>query len=139
MLCIALSFVILLGWYYPAERATPVVKLAHARELIANEEIKRALNVLTEVIVRHPKFWQAYRLRGELYYSRLRRLDLALKDLTQAIMLAPEEPHLYVLRAQTYRAAGDLSLARDDYNVALRLRPDDAMIIQARDDFLASM
>jgi tetratricopeptide (TPR) repeat protein len=74
---------------------------------------RRSLAVLTETIRLSPQLWQAYQYRGELY---LRQPDLqaALADFSAAIRLAPNEPHLYLLRAQTYDFLGDESAAQQD-------------------------
>jgi regulator of sirC expression with transglutaminase-like and TPR domain len=49
--------------------------------------------------------WQAFQYRGELYL-RQQAFDAALRDLNEAIRLAPEEPHLYVLRGQAQSLPG---------------------------------
>jgi regulator of sirC expression with transglutaminase-like and TPR domain len=49
--------------------------------------------------------WQAFQYRGELYL-RQQSFDAALQDLNEAIRLAPEEPHLYILRGQAHSLLG---------------------------------
>jgi Flp pilus assembly protein TadD len=47
--------------------------------------------------------------------------ELALKDFTEAIRLAPDEPHLYLLRGHVFTLLGRDSSARADLEAAARL------------------
>ena len=47
--------------------------------------------------------------------------ESALQDLTEAIRLAPDEPHLYVLRSHVFTLLGRESSARADLEAAARL------------------
>src|ERR1022692_3613195 len=82
-----------------ATKPDPATLLDQANRLAASGRPDRALAVLTRTIRQSPKLWQAYQYRGEL---RLRLGDVALaaQDFSEAIRLAPSEPHLYVLRDQ---------------------------------------
>ena len=79
-----------------ATRPDPATLLEHAHRLAASGRPDRALAVLTRTIRQSPRLWQAYQYRGEL---RLRLGDrlLAAEDFSDAIRLAPEEPHLHAL------------------------------------------
>ncbi len=76
--------------------------------------------MLTETIRLSPQLWQAYQYRGELYL-RQSNLQAALDDFSAAIRLAPREPHLYLLRAQTYDLLGDEAAARQDRDAVAAL------------------
>jgi len=99
-----ISFVLLmLGAYFHirsrryATKPDPATLLDQASQFASNGRIDRAIVSLTRTIRQSPKLWQAYQYRGEL---RLRLGDVALaaQDFSEAIRLAPNEPHLYVLR-----------------------------------------
>jgi tetratricopeptide (TPR) repeat protein len=78
-----------------------------------------AIALLTKVIRLSPRVWQAYQYRGEVYLWRQGSASKALQDFTEAIGLAPEEPHLYWLRGQSYRQLGaDAAALQDDVAAA---------------------
>jgi cytochrome c-type biogenesis protein CcmH/NrfG len=79
-----------------ATKPDPATLLDQANRLAAGGRPDRALAVLTRTIRQSPKLWQAYQYRGEL---RLRLGDRAhaAEDFSNAIRLAPDEPHLQVL------------------------------------------
>jgi cytochrome c-type biogenesis protein CcmH/NrfG len=84
----------------------PATLLDQASQLAANGRMDRAVALLTKTIRQSPKLWQAYQYRGELRL-RLGEIELAAQDFSDAIRLAPDEPHLRRLLEQ---AAG---LSRD--------------------------
>ena len=51
--------------------------------------------------------------------------ESALEDFTEAIRLAPDEPHLYILRSHVLTLLGQDSSARADLETAARLGGDD--------------
>jgi len=78
---------------YPAEmldEALALARFGHVDEAIA---------LLTKAIRASPWLWQAYQYRGELYLSQ-QLPERAAEDFSEAIRLAPEEPHLRVLLEQ---------------------------------------
>jgi tetratricopeptide (TPR) repeat protein len=79
-----------------------------AIQLAASGQPKEAIAMLTEAIRLNPRLWQALQYRGELYLQS-GSAEAAITDFNQAILLAPEERHLRVLRgyAQTLME-GDL-------------------------------
>jgi tetratricopeptide (TPR) repeat protein len=83
----------------------PATMLDQALRLAWSGEIDEAIALLTETIRQSPQLWQAFQYRGELYL-RQQRFDAALQDLNEAIRLAPEEPHLYILRGQAQNLPG---------------------------------
>jgi len=52
--------------------------------------------------------------------------ERALRDFSEAIRLAPGEPHLYILRSHVLTALGDDAAARADLETAARLGGDTA-------------
>ena len=77
----------------------PAAMLDDAIHLFAAGETDRALSVLDRAILESPWLWQAYQRRGEL---RLQTgaIAAALDDFNEALRLAPDEPHLHMLRSQ---------------------------------------
>ena len=80
--------------------------LDQAIQLASSGQIDPAIALLTETIRLSPQLWQAFQYRGELYL-RQQSFDAALQDLNEAIRLAPEEPHLYILRGHVHSLLGE--------------------------------
>jgi tetratricopeptide (TPR) repeat protein len=101
---------LILGTYFHimGSRAIPdpASMLDQAIQLAFSGQIDPAIALLTETIRLNPQLWQAYQYRGELYL-RQQSFDAALRDLNEAIRLAPEEPHLYILRGQAQNRSAD--------------------------------
>ncbi len=70
-----------------------------ALQLAAAGRTPEAITVLTETIRLNPGVWQAFQYRGELYL-KLNQPEQALRDLNEAVRLAPQEEHLRFLRDQ---------------------------------------
>lgn len=98
----------------------PASMLDQANQLAAAGRIDRATARLTRAIRLSPRFWQAFQYRGELYLAR-QLGDEALHDFDQAIAIAPDEPHLYILRAQARLLLGDTVASAEDFATASRL------------------
>lgn len=77
----------------------PAEMLDEALGLARLGQVDEAIAMLTEAIRLSPWVWQAYQYRGELYLSE-NALDRAAADFSEAIRLAPNEPHLHVLLGQ---------------------------------------
>jgi len=77
-----------------------------ASRLTASGRWARAISVLTRALGLDRKLWQAFQYRAELRASQGDYRG-ALDDISEAIRLAPEEPHLYLLRARLYSAMGE--------------------------------
>jgi tetratricopeptide (TPR) repeat protein len=71
--------------------------LDRAIQLAASGQSGEGIALLTEAIRLSPRLWQALQYRGELYLQR-GSVDAALRDFNEAIGLAPNEPHIHVLR-----------------------------------------
>jgi tetratricopeptide (TPR) repeat protein len=80
--------------------------LDQALQLAASGQMDEAIALLTQTIRLSPRLWQALQYRAELYL-RQQSYDAALRDLDEAIRLAPEEPHLYILRGQAQSPLGE--------------------------------
>jgi Flp pilus assembly protein TadD len=91
-----------------------------ARRLAASGKMAKATFVLTKALSLDPKLWQAFQYRGELQVSQGDYRG-ALDDFSEAIRLAPQERHLYLLRAQVYRAMGQDTPAQHDYETASQI------------------
>lgn len=75
-----------------------------ARKLGASGKAPKAIAVLTDALSLDPKLWQALECRAQLHLSR-GDYSKALEDLSEAIRVAPEERHLYLLWAEASRVA----------------------------------
>jgi len=71
-----------------------------------------------------PDNYQGHALSA-LALQELGRLDQALQDHNEAIQLAPEDPHLYDARRETYIRLDQYELALRDAQTCVQLRPQD--------------
>jgi len=110
--------------YIRSRRAARVpdaaAQLEKALGLASSGQREEAIALLTKTIHLNPGFWQARQHRGTLY-CRGDSWDRAIEDFSAAIRLAPEEPHLYRLRAEVRRLAGDEQAAQKDFDIAVSL------------------
>lgn len=79
--------------------ADPAALLDDAIQSVAAGDTRRALRLLDRAIAENPWFWQARQCRAEVRLH-LGDAEGAMADFDEAIRLAPEEPHLRVLREQ---------------------------------------
>jgi tetratricopeptide (TPR) repeat protein len=98
--------------------------LDEALQLAASGETARALALLDEAVRLSPRLWQARQYRGQIRAGEPDGAEAALKDFTEAIRLAPGEPHLYILRSYVFTLLGYDSQARADLEAAARLGGD---------------
>ena len=96
-------------------RPDPATTLERAGERASEGRGDQAIALLTEEIRLSPQLWQAFQYRGELYLQQGDQVEAAVRDFSEAIRLAPQEPHLYGLRAYAYSLLGDESSSRSDY------------------------
>jgi hypothetical protein len=75
----------------------PAARLDDAIHRAENGDLNGAFRVLDRTIAESPWFWQAFQRRAELRVS-VGEIEAALDDFDQAILLAPDEPHLRQLR-----------------------------------------
>jgi tetratricopeptide (TPR) repeat protein len=91
----------------------PATILERAGERAAAGRADQAIALLTEGIRLSPQLWQAFQYRGELYLQG-EQLEAAIHDFSEAIRLAPGEPHLYLLRGHVHGLLGDQTLSQSD-------------------------
>jgi tetratricopeptide (TPR) repeat protein len=96
--------------------------LDRSLELALEGQAAKSIHILTKAIRLNPRLWQARQYRGELYLLQPDSAQAALDDFTQALRLAPEESHLYVLRSHAHRLLGDEVAAQNDAGMASRLQ-----------------
>jgi tetratricopeptide (TPR) repeat protein len=109
--------------HFVSRRTTPPMPdparmLDQASRLAASGRIDRAISLLTKTIRLNPQLWQAFQYRGELYMRQENAVDLAVRDFSEAIRLAPMERHLYLLRGHANSLLGDHSSSRNDFENA---------------------
>jgi tetratricopeptide (TPR) repeat protein len=92
--------------------------------LAASGETDRALALLDEAVQLSPQLWQARQYRGQMRLAEPDAAESALNDFTEAIRLAPDEPHLYILRSYVFTVLGQDSSARAHLEAAARLGAD---------------
>jgi tetratricopeptide (TPR) repeat protein len=98
--------------------------LDRAIRLAAAGETARGIAVLDEALRLSPRLWQAREYRGQIRLGELDAAARALEDFTEAIRLAPGEPHLSLLRSHVFTLLGQESQARADLETAARLGGD---------------
>ena len=110
------------------ERRPPIPDSAaildEAIRLAASGETGPALALLDEALRLSPRLWQARQYRGQMRLAEPEAAEAALQDFTEAIRLAPGEPHLYILRSHVFTLLGRDSSARADLEAAARLGAD---------------
>jgi len=115
-------------YFVGRERRPPIPDSAaildEAIRLAASGEIGRGLAVLDESLRLSPHLWQARQYRGQMRLGEPDAAESALQDFTEAIRLAPDEPHLYILRSHVFTLLGRDSAARADLEAAARLGGD---------------
>ena len=133
---IACLFLIAAAYLYLAGRAPqpPIPDsatiLAEAIRVAASGDTDRAIALLNEAFRLNPGLWQAREYRGQIRLGESAAGEAALQDFTDAIRLAPAEPHLYVLRSHVLTLLGRESAARADLDTAMRLgreHPEDSL------------
>jgi len=102
----------------------PSTILDEAIQLAASGETDRGIHLLDELLRLSPRLWQARQYRGQMRLAEPSAAEAVLQDFTEAIRLAPEEHHLYVLRSHIFTLLGRDASARADLETAARLRGD---------------
>ena len=99
--------------------------LGQALQLASTGATGRGLALLDEALRLDPGLWQAWEYRGQIHLIEPDGTESALDDFTEAIRLAPDEPHLYILRSHVLKLLGQDSSAQADLEAAARLGSDD--------------
>jgi len=76
--------------------------LDEAPRLAASGRPPGGLALLDEALRQSPRLWQAWEYRGQIHLGEPDATRSALQDFTEAIRLAPDEPHLYILRSHVF-------------------------------------
>jgi len=95
--------------------------LDEALRLALSGETGKGLALLDEALRLNPSLWQAWEYRGQIRLAQPDGGESALNDFTEAIRLAPDEPHLYILRSRAFTLLENDSSARADLESAARL------------------
>ena len=98
--------------------------LNEAIGLAASGDTGRGIALLDEALRLSPRLWQARQYRGQIRLEEADAAESALQDFTEAIRLAPDAPHLYILRSHVFTLLGQESAARADLEAAARLGGD---------------
>jgi Flp pilus assembly protein TadD len=98
--------------------------LDEAIRLAASGETDRGLALLDDALRLSPRLWQARQYRGQMRLGEPDAAESVLQDFTEAIRLAPDEPHLYILRSHVFTLLGQESSARADLEAAARMGGD---------------
>jgi len=98
--------------------------LDKAIRLAASGESARAIALLDKALRLSLHLWQARQYRGQIRLGEMEAAESALQDFTEAIRLAPDEPHLYLLRSHVFTLLGRELSARADLESAARLNGD---------------
>lgn len=93
-----------------------------AAAAVKRQQYPQALQLLNQLIKRHPDRAMYYSNRG-LVYLWMERPYAALVDCDRAVALGPDLDQAYNNRAMCHAALGDLAAALDDYEQAVDLNP----------------
>ena len=95
--------------------------LDKAIRLSAAGDTQRGIAMLDEALRLSPRLWQARQYRGQIRLGEWAAAESALRDFSEAIRLAPNEAHLYLLRSHVFTLLGRDSSACADLEAAARL------------------
>ncbi len=93
-----------------ARVADAAALLGRGLQLASVGQLDRAMSLFNDVVRVNPYVWQGRQYRGELYLH-LGDARAALADFSEAIRLAPGEPHLLALRDRAQAMLGEDSPA----------------------------
>jgi Tfp pilus assembly protein PilF len=125
-LCVlAAAYLYFVGRDHGPQTLDSVVMLDKALQFAARGATHRGLALLDEALQLDPNLWQAWEYRGQIHLGEPEGTESAFEDFNQAIRLAPDEPHLYILRSHVLTLLGQSSSARADLETAARLREND--------------
>ena len=85
----------------------------------------RAIADYTKAIEIDPNYAEAYNGRGNVYNNNMSNYNRAIEDYSEAIKINPNYATAYNNRGTAYDRSGDSSKARENYEAALRIEPDD--------------
>jgi tetratricopeptide (TPR) repeat protein len=106
------------------------VQFDRGRAYARSGDFDRAIRDFDACIAHDPRWNEALRERG-LAYTYMKDNDRAFRDFDQAVKWGPDIVAL-AMRGAIYSERGELDLALDDYNAALRLAPGDPWLLEGR-------
>lgn len=112
-------------------RSVARMQLALARALCSSGEWQTAEHTLCAALEFEPLDWRLYFLRAACRTHML-RLDLALDDVSAAIVLRPKEAELYLMRARLYGALGARRREEEQMERLAELAPTHRAVDEAR-------
>ena len=89
-----------------------------------NDMLNEALDIYRDLMKVHPDFPYAYYNTGYIYLELLKVPDEAVPYFTQAIQINPGYYEAYFNRGLCFEILGDVYKAQEDYNAALKIRPN---------------
>ena len=104
------------------------ILLANAKAKVSEKDLESALELLNQALSIDEKGKEALYERGVLF-TNLKKLDLALFDFNILISLEENNPFYYACRAFIKSGLKDVSGAIADYEITLKLDPEDAITL----------
>jgi len=83
----------------------------------------KAISDFSRAIEMNPEFYDAYLMRGMVYYNKL-KYDKALPDYNKAIEMNPGQMEYYLQRGRAYDGKKEYDKAISDYNRVIELKND---------------
>ena len=114
-----------------------LIRLAVASALAELDQMDEAMKQINLTIEKQPSA-EAHMLRARLWVHQ-EKIAEAIKDLDEAITLAPDDLRPLLMRAQLYADEGRNALALQDVDWVLKLRPRIPAVLQLRRTILAAM
>jgi len=95
----------------------------HAAKLFEQDKYDGAIAALKSALQLYPKFPEAYRLLGKVYFEGLRRPSDAVSAFRKAIELKPEYAEAYYDLGVVYQAQGKFADAEQMLRRAIQIHP----------------
>ena len=100
----------------------PEVYCLHARAFIGQNQLEKAIGMLTEAIVRNDSYGEAYLLRGDTYL-RMGNAEKADEDVTHLLKHVEDNEDVLLLKARVERKKGNDEEALYYYNKVVDANP----------------
>lgn len=101
----------------------PLPKQAIGRIYLSQGKLMESLSLFTEIIKKHPQFYDAHFARGEAYLD-LGRFDEAVRDFYTVTDAFPDLALPFVKLGMACQGKGDLEKAQNAYMQSLAINPD---------------
>lgn len=109
-----------------------------ANVLRAIERFPEAIAAYSHIPQDDPMYWRALMSRGVTHFRNGDK-QLALKDLSKAVSIRPDEPDVYLSRAGVYHSTGEWERAIADCDCALNLKPSFSQALITRGNAYADL